>query len=193
VTAGFYAVAPPGQDGGANLQCIFSREGLFPQLGVELPCVGFHTVQIVYYMFQSSKETRFVEGGIADARYDAIVSLVGRQVMQRVRFAGDSQALLLEVIDPTRHFRRQLMRPLVKFLRHDLEDAEGCHEKGRERTEEECDRNHGSQSKGSAKFVHVVAETSFGDGPWGRVVTLKGGDDTSHDGGFTLYGKRKEK
>jgi len=140
-------------------------------------------------MFQQPEEAALVQRLVAQAGHNAVVAVVGRLVVPRVRRAADGDAHVLQRIHPARHLALHLVRPLVKFLRHDLGEAEDREEEGDHWilwSRDMRDGGHRGHPERNAQLPHVVRETSVGDRPRRRVVALESGDDVAHDGGAAV-------
>lgn len=106
--------------------------------------------------------------------------------MQSMRLAAYRQANFLQPIDPLGSFALGHVGPFVEFLRQYLCDAKKSDEESDSGPGNPVNQGHGNHSKRNAKFVHVVAKTSLGDGPGCRVVPLKRGNDATHNGCFAI-------
>ena len=108
-------------------------------------------------------------------------------MMLCVRFGTNDQSPFLQLSYPGQRFGRELMRPLVKFLRHEFKETK--------RSEKQCngrsvvlirgeiiDDGKWQNSKGDAEFVDIVGEFALGDGPGRSVVSLKRRYNTTKDG-----------
>ena len=67
----------------------------FPEFFVEFPGVAFNTVQVVDDVFEAPEESRFVQPLVADPANDAIISVVGGDVVLGVRLSVDRDAKFL--------------------------------------------------------------------------------------------------
>ena len=81
-------------------------------------------------MFHPPEESAPVQGLIAQPGHDAVISIVGREVMLRMWHPTNADPRVLERIDPTRYVVPRHVRPFVKFLRCDFDGTKDREEKG---------------------------------------------------------------
>ncbi len=176
-------------------QSILPPESAFPQRGVKLPGVAFHSIPSIDSVLQPSEESCLVQPRVADAGYDAVVAIVGGDVVLRVGLPTYCPAKPLQGVDPRGDLALGRVGPLVKLLRQHLHQAEDGKEEDRrmmgdapiegvprpDRIQQPLEEAHRGNPKGETQLADIVSKPALRDRPGGAVMSLEGGNDPTHD------------
>lgn len=145
--------------------------GLHLNLRRFLPCIRLIPSQSKNYIFELAKELRVIEGFIADASENAVMTFKRSRVVETMLLARENNAPVLQALNPRRHDSH--VRIFMKLLTDHPPVNEECEEYSGQRRRRESSEEEEKRNSGETDFVDVINEGPEGDGPRGHVMALE--------------------